>query len=101
MTIDEYQSVYWKNLRDAIDKMFTPPPGGYRPISYEEVSNLINVGHILNQILINQIFTPPPGGYRPISYEEVSNLINEGHILNQIFIKQMLINAVQRKYIYV
>ena len=23
--------------RDAIDKMFTPPPGGYRPISYEEV----------------------------------------------------------------
>lgn len=41
MTIDEYQSVYWKNLRDAIDKMFTPPPGGYRPISYEEMYSAV------------------------------------------------------------
>ncbi|XP_023339768.1 CDK2-associated and cullin domain-containing protein 1-like [Eurytemora carolleeae] len=37
MSASEYQEKYWGRLREAIDKMLTPPPQGCRPISFEEM----------------------------------------------------------------
>jgi hypothetical protein len=37
MSAVEYQEKYWGRLREAIDKMLTPPPAGCRPISFEEM----------------------------------------------------------------
>ena len=42
MSASEYQEKYWGRLREAIDKMLTPPPQGCRPISFEEVSFEVN-----------------------------------------------------------
>ena len=43
MTPDDYRDIFWSMLRDAIDQMLTHPPGSYKPISYEQVSNLYSV----------------------------------------------------------
>ena len=32
-------NVFWSQLKDAIDQMLTHPPGSYKPISYEQVSD--------------------------------------------------------------
>ena len=39
MTPDDYRDIFWSMLRDAIDQMLTHPPGSYKPISYEQVSD--------------------------------------------------------------
>lgn len=41
MTIEEYHSQYWNKLRAAIDTMLDNPPGGYTPISYEEMYSAV------------------------------------------------------------
>ena len=47
MTPDDYRDIFWSMLRDAIDQMLTHPPGSYKPISYEQVWELL---HYLKEI---------------------------------------------------
>ena len=34
---DEYENVFWPQLRGALDTVLLKPPGSYHPISYEQV----------------------------------------------------------------
>ena len=36
-TADEYENVFWPQLRGALDTVLLKPPGTYHPISYEQV----------------------------------------------------------------
>lgn len=41
LTSEDYVSVYWSQLREAIDMMLNNAPGSYKPISYEQMYSAV------------------------------------------------------------
>jgi len=38
---EDYNTLYWSVLREAIDQMLSHPPGSYKPISYEQMYSAV------------------------------------------------------------
>jgi len=85
MTIVEYQEAHWGRLREAIDKMFTHPPGSYRPISYEEMYSAVykcvckQYSEKLYQDLINHVMTTVAEWSKHMQQVSDDQMIEEFH----------------------
>jgi hypothetical protein len=75
LILEEYENLYWPQLRSALDTVLLKEPGTYQPISYEQVWLPLFNGTAQNNCLNTNIYSylETSGGQ---SYNLYSNVIH-------------------------